>query len=208
MRSFQPFGRNRSRAPPIIVFNAVSGAALMCVGMSEEDYAPSHFLVEEHGRRYLAPTIDGNHRLAALYLSGAYTAPCSFVWSNLYPINQTRSACRVPSQGRPKYRWAGRSHRFRVVRSKTAEIRNRPAFNSARLPTIALPFSTSYPRRTFPKGFAAHAGCRDRRCWLVRLPHSSDISCFGTYVTVYEREPDIFSSASGNNQFRLHMGFH
>src|SRR4051812_37500133 len=93
------FRTKQVKGPPIIVFNAVSGAALMCVGMSEEDYAPSHFLVEEHGRRYLAPTIDGNHRLAALYLSGAYTAPCSFVWSNLYPINQTRSACRVPSQG-------------------------------------------------------------------------------------------------------------
>src|SRR3954468_5305958 len=118
------FRTKQVKGPPIIVFNAVSGAALMCVGMSEEDYAPSHFLVKEHARRYLAPTIDGNHRLAALYLSGAYTAPCSFVWSNLYPINQTRSACRVPSQGRPKYRWAGRSHRFRVVRSKTAEIRN------------------------------------------------------------------------------------
>ena len=37
---------------------------------------------------------------------------------------------------------------------------------------------------------------------------ASRLRALGIEVTVYEKEPQILSFASGNNQFRLHLGFH
>src|SRR3954468_15114723 len=83
----------------IIIYNAISAAALTQMGMSETEYFETHFLTDERGRRYLAPIIDGYHRLAALYISGAEITDCMFTWSNLYAVNQSKNEPDVESEG-------------------------------------------------------------------------------------------------------------
>jgi SAM-dependent methyltransferase len=75
--------------PPIIIYNALSTDALATRGIHENCYDAKDFVVDGKNRRYLAPIIDGYHRFAALYLSGADEVNCLFVWSNIYSINQS-----------------------------------------------------------------------------------------------------------------------
>jgi hypothetical protein len=99
------FRRKKVSGAPVVVYNAICATALAASGMFESDYFPAHFLVDGHGSRYLAPVVDGYHRLAALYMSGAETEDCIFVWSNLYSINQPKTAFVVEGEA------AGWDHR-------------------------------------------------------------------------------------------------
>ena len=45
------------------------------------------FVVDRDGNRYWTAWIDGHHRLAALYLSGAEFCPSLFAWSNLHALD-------------------------------------------------------------------------------------------------------------------------
>lgn len=75
--------------PPIVIYNALSTSALATRAMPADRYDAKDFLVDAQNHRLLAPIVDGYHRLAALYISGAELAHCLFAWSNLYSINQS-----------------------------------------------------------------------------------------------------------------------
>jgi hypothetical protein len=104
------FRRKKVSGAPVVVYNAICATALAASGMFESDYFPAHFLVDGHGSRYLAPVVDGYHRLAALYMSGAETEDCIFVWSNLYSTTSQRP--RSWSRARPRAGITGRLARL------------------------------------------------------------------------------------------------
>jgi hypothetical protein len=72
---------------PVILYNAMSHAELERHGLSVDHREPEEFVVDRAGNRYWTAWVDGHHRLAALYLSGAELCPSLFVWSNLHPID-------------------------------------------------------------------------------------------------------------------------
>ncbi|MDQ1300868.1 MAG: class SAM-dependent methyltransferase [Chloroflexota bacterium] len=70
-----------------IVFNPMSPKAAEAAGLSTSHLADPYFVTDLAGERYLAPIIDGYHRLAALYLAGVPSAPCMVIWTNLHPLD-------------------------------------------------------------------------------------------------------------------------
>jgi SAM-dependent methyltransferase len=71
---------------PVIVYNAMSHAELEGQGLSVDHREPEEFVIDRAGNRYWTAWVDGHHRLAALYMSGAEFCPSLFVWSNLHPL--------------------------------------------------------------------------------------------------------------------------
>jgi SAM-dependent methyltransferase len=83
--------RDRAIHRPLLVYNPLSLRLLEARG-----YEPSEQVVrDEHialtdGRQYRIQFIDGNHRLAALWLSGAKACPILPVWTNVFGLDRAR----------------------------------------------------------------------------------------------------------------------
>ena len=85
---------------PVIVYNAMSHIELERQGLSVNHREPEEFVVDRDGNRYWTACIDGHHRLAALYLSGAELCPSLFAWSNLHPLD-LRGVATATGEGTP-----------------------------------------------------------------------------------------------------------
>jgi hypothetical protein len=85
---------------PVIVYNAMSHIQLEQQGLSVNHREPEEFVVDRDGNRYWTAWIDGHHRLAALYLSGAEFCPSLFAWSNLHPLD-LRGEAAAAGEGTP-----------------------------------------------------------------------------------------------------------
>jgi hypothetical protein len=55
-------------------------------GISGNHLAAPFLITDSKGHQYLAPVIDGYHRLGGQYLVGVSMAPCIFVWTNLHQL--------------------------------------------------------------------------------------------------------------------------
>ncbi|TDH60002.1 class I SAM-dependent methyltransferase [Dankookia rubra] len=77
---------------PLVIFNP-----LAVPGLTREGYTPQDSQLDEHihieGRgEYRIQYIDGNHRLAAMWLSGASSCPVLPVWTNIFGLDKTSFA--------------------------------------------------------------------------------------------------------------------
>jgi SAM-dependent methyltransferase len=79
--------RTKAVRTPVIVYNAMSRVELERQGLSVDHREPEEFVVDRDGNRYWTAWVDGHHRLAALYLSGAEFCSSLFAWSNLHPLD-------------------------------------------------------------------------------------------------------------------------
>jgi SAM-dependent methyltransferase len=84
---------------PVIVYNAMSHAELAGQGLSVDHREPEEFVIDRAGNRYWTAWVDGHHRLAALYLSGAEVSPSLFAWSNLHPLDLRGEAVAMSEAG-------------------------------------------------------------------------------------------------------------
>jgi len=92
--------RTKKARTPLIIYNAMSDAELTRQGLSVDHRERAEFVVDRAGNRYWTAWVDGHHRLAALYLSGAEYCPSLFAWSNLHPLD-LRVEAAAPGEGRP-----------------------------------------------------------------------------------------------------------
>ena len=91
---------------PLVIFNPLSVPML-----TESDYAPADAQLDEHihidgSGEYRIQYIDGNHRLAAMWLSGADRCPVLPAWTNIFGLDSTsfqlfpdadrQSTCIIP----------------------------------------------------------------------------------------------------------------
>ena len=84
---------------PVIVYNAMSQVDLEGQGLSVDHRQPEEFVIDRTGNRYWTAWVDGHHRLAALYLSGAEVCPSLFAWSNLHPLDLHGEAAEMSDAG-------------------------------------------------------------------------------------------------------------
>jgi SAM-dependent methyltransferase len=83
--------RDRAIHRPLLMYNPLCLRLLGGRGYSQSDEVAR----DEHidlidGRQYRIQFIDGNHRLAALWLSGAKVCPVLPVWTNVFGLDQAR----------------------------------------------------------------------------------------------------------------------
>lgn len=81
----------QSHPNPIMIYNAFSVERLDANGLSVDHKPEDQFFYDGRGHRYWTPAIDGHHRIAALFMSGATSSRSAFAWSNLYPTDFRRS---------------------------------------------------------------------------------------------------------------------
>ncbi len=78
-------------AEPLIVFNPVGLTWLEAYGYKAADFPRDHHMTLTNGARYRIQGVDGTHRLAALWLSGAATGPVLPVWTNVFGVDAVLS---------------------------------------------------------------------------------------------------------------------
>jgi hypothetical protein len=84
LRCFLEVLEDRGCREPLVLYNPVGLASLRALGYRPSDLNLDHHLTLSNGRDYRIQCVDGNHRLAALWLCGAGQAPVLPVWTNLY----------------------------------------------------------------------------------------------------------------------------
>ena len=88
LEAFLSVLRDRRLRAPLVVYNPLELELLEARG-----YVPCGRMRREHivttaGTGYRLQLMDGNHRLAGLWLGGAETCPAMFVWTNLHGLDR------------------------------------------------------------------------------------------------------------------------
>jgi hypothetical protein len=79
---------DRSVEKPLLVYNPFSLPSLEAHGYQPSDEQMDEHVLYTDGRAFRIQFIDGNHRLAGLWLSGAKHCPILPIWTNIYGLSQ------------------------------------------------------------------------------------------------------------------------